>query len=83
MIGAVGINDEENRIVDIAVHPDFRRKRIGKLLVELSGCTTAYAVTNEARAFWHGIGWAYIGARIDKGTEVDIFSKTVKLNEAR
>lgn len=69
-IGAVGINDAENRIVDIAVHPEFRRRGIGRTLVELSGCEQAYTVEEDAEKFWRGIGWVYVGSKLDKDTLV-------------
>ena len=78
-----GINLKEHRIVDVAVHPYFRKMGFGKAIVELAvqeyGVTIAFAVTDEARDFWNRIGWAFNGVKIDKGTEVDIFIRTVKL----
>ena len=69
-IGAVGFNLKENRIVDIAVHPRFRRLGIGKLLVKMSECTVAYSASIEANKFWDAIGWVYCGHIYDKNVLV-------------
>jgi GNAT superfamily N-acetyltransferase len=72
-IGAVGVNEEERRVVDIAVHPLFRRLGIGKLLVQLSKCEVAFTVDKEADKFWEHIGWLPAGKTVDKGTVVNVW----------
>lgn len=72
-MGAVGINEAEKRIVDIAVHPDYRRLGIGHTLVLMSGCHTAYVIDPEAEKFWWGIGWSSYSTTTDKGTVVTVF----------
>lgn len=82
-VGAVGINDAENRIVDIAVHPDFRRRGIGRTLVDLSKCDVAYTVEEDAEKFWEGIGWTNVGKKLDKDTLVKVWVNPNVIEEAK
>jgi len=70
VIGAVGINAKENRIVDIGVDPRFRRRGVARLLVMLSRCDLAYTLDAEAEKFWAAMGWQFIGHRRDKNDYV-------------
>lgn len=72
-VGAVGINEAERRVIDIAVHQSFRRLGIGRLLVALSKCEVAFTVNEEADKFWEHIGWRAAGTTIDKGTVVNVW----------
>lgn len=74
LMGALGTNESEKRIVDIAVHPEFRKRGIGRALVSLSKCEIAYTVDPEAEKFWRAIGWSYIGSKLDKDTLVSIWA---------
>jgi len=74
-VGAIGIVGK--RVVDVAVHPGFKRRGIGKALVKLGifyeDVNIAYAVSKEACKFWHGINWRWVGRKEDKGTLVEVF----------
>jgi len=76
-----GINLKEHRIVDIAVHPYFRKMGFGSAIVELAvqeyGVALAYTVEEEAEEFWKAVGWVRIGTRVDKGTEVEMWTPEV------
>lgn len=72
-VGAVGINEAERRIVDIAVQPLFRRMGLGRLLVQLSKCEVAFTVNEEADKFWEHIGWLPSGKTVDKDTVVNVW----------
>ncbi len=72
-IAAVGIDRKDDRIVDIAVHPDFRRNGLASMPVKLSDCTVAFTVHPEAERFWKAIGWLYKCDSIDKGVEVKVW----------
>ncbi len=80
-IGAVGINRKEKRIVDIAVHPMFRRNGIASMLVKLSDCTVAFTVKPEAERFWAALGWLYKGDTIDKGVKVKVWVHPYRYEE--
>lgn len=70
----LGLNLEEKRVVDVAVHPYFRRLGFGKAIVELAvkeyDVELAYTVEPEAEKFWKAIGWCYSGSMLDKGALV-------------
>ena len=74
---ALGMNLEEKRIVDIAVHPYFRKFGFGRAIVNLAvkeyDVEFAYTVDEEADAFWKAIGWTRKGIKTDKGTVVGVW----------
>ena len=53
-IGALG--SKGDKIVDLGVHPDYRRRGVARLLVVQSECELTSAITEEAIKFWKGIG---------------------------
>jgi len=77
VIGAMGIKG--TRVVDIAVHPKFRKLGIASALVNTANVNIAYVVTDEAERFWQHIGWYYFHDAIDKGTRVKVYVKDRKV----
>ena len=75
-IGAIGIKDDF--IMDIGVLPEFRRKGIGRLLVDLTNCDYTSGVSEEAIRFWKGIGWFDIGDKMIVDTWVKQFKRPWK-----
>jgi len=81
----LGLNIKEKRVVDVAVHPYFRKFGFGKAIVNLAvkeyGVEVAYTVDMEAEKFWRRIGWMYVGKTIDKGTEVKMWMSREAVDE--
>lgn len=73
VVAAIGINGK--RVVDIAVHPDFRLIGLAKRLVIASRCTKAYVVMGGPRGFWEALGWTRTEGIVDKGTLVNVYER--------
>lgn len=73
----LGLNLEEKRVVDVAVHPYFRKFGFGRAIVKLAmkeyDVNIAYTVDEEAEKFWRRVGWMYVGETVDKGTIVKMW----------
>lgn len=81
VIGAIGVKG--TRVVDIAVHPSFRKQGIASFLIKQERVYTAYVVSEDAYQFWIHIGWFYYHNAVDKGTKVRVMVKErgVKISE--
>jgi len=80
----LGLNLEEKRVVDVAVHPYFRKFGFGRAIVALAvkeyGVEVAYTVDEEADKFWKAIGWVYVDTTNAKGTEVKMWMSREAVN---